>query len=85
VILESDRALLERVLGNMIKNAAEASQRDQVVELGCNRTPGGIRFWVRNEGVLEDNVRNQLFRNSFSTKSKNRGLGTQSMKLLGER
>ncbi|WP_022660505.1 sensor histidine kinase [Paucidesulfovibrio longus] len=85
VMLESDRALLERVLGNMIKNAAEASKRDQVVALGCNRTPSGIRFWVRNEGVLEDHVRNQLFRNSFSTKSKNRGLGTQSMKLLGER
>lgn len=85
LLFESDRALLERVLGNMLKNAAEASTRDQRVSLGCERHGDKLRFWVRNETPLAPDVRNQIFRSSFSTKGRTRGLGTLSMKLLGER
>jgi signal transduction histidine kinase len=84
LVLESDRALLERVLGNMIKNAAEASARSQGVTVGCTLTERAVRFWIQNEDVLPRSVRRQIFRNSFSTKGKGRGLGTHSMKLLGE-
>ena len=47
---------------------------------------GGVRFTVRNEGVIPPMVQEHIFQRSFSTKAQyGRGLGTYSMKLLGER
>ncbi|WP_078718220.1 hypothetical protein [Paucidesulfovibrio gracilis] len=48
----------------------------------CNEQPHYIEG---NEQELPKNIRLQMFRNSFSTKGKGRGLGTHSMKLIGER
>ncbi len=79
----SDRALLGRILGNMIKNALEASSAGETVTLGC-RLPddGQIEFWVHNPGVMSEQTRLQVFQRSFSTKGLARGLGSYSMKLL---
>ncbi|MCC6352468.1 MAG: ATP-binding protein, partial [Verrucomicrobiae bacterium] len=39
---------------------------------------------VHNTGHMPRHVQLQLFKRSFSTKGEGRGLGTYSMKLLGE-
>jgi len=80
----TDKRLFLRALINMIKNALEASEPGSPVMLGCNRQGGMARFWVRNQGVLPQHVRMQLFKKSFSTKGTGRGLGTYSLKLFTE-
>ena len=82
---ETDSVLLGRVLGNMIKNACEASQVGAAVTVGCEETDGGIKYWVHNPNVMDENVKLQIFQRSFSTKGEGRGIGTYSMKLLGEK
>jgi signal transduction histidine kinase len=81
----SDANLLQRVIGNMIKNALEACNPDEVVTLGCSVSENKISFWVHNPGYIPDRAQLQIFQRSFSTKDQRRGLGTYSMKLLSER
>lgn len=83
--LKTDKLLLKRVLTNMLKNALEASSIDEKVIIGCDKEKANCRFWVNNSSVMSENVKLQIFQRSFSTKGKNRGLGTYSIKLLGER
>ena len=85
VTLISDATILGRVLGNMIKNAVEASLRNKTVTVGCNQRNGQVEFWVHNSTFIPRDVQLQMFQRSFSTKGSDRGLGTYSMKLLGER
>lgn len=82
----TDPIILGRVLGNMIKNALEASGDRDKVEVGYR--PEGfalVRFFVRNKGVMPRATQMQIFQRSFSTKGQDRGIGTYSMKLLTER
>jgi len=44
-----------------------------------------VRFSVFNNTYMERDVQMQIFQRSYSTKGQNRGVGTYSMKLLGER
>jgi signal transduction histidine kinase len=81
----SDVNLLQRVLGNMIKNALEACQPGESVTLGCRANTEKISFWVHNPGFMPSQTQFQLFQRSFSTKDQRRGLGTYSMKLISER
>ncbi len=86
VELNTDKALLGRVLVNMLKNALEETQKGGLVKYGWDFAgKNKIRIWVRNDGMMSDSVKAQVFHRSFSTKGKGRGLGTYSMKLLGER
>ncbi|MBT3601467.1 MAG: response regulator [Candidatus Latescibacteria bacterium] len=82
--ITTDRTLLRRVLGNMTKNALEATKRGEEVRLGCEETDGGIVFTVHNPGFIPEDVQHQIFQRSFSTKGPGRGLGTYSIKLLTE-
>lgn len=82
----SDFALLLRVLGNLVKNALEASPAGGEVTIGCRKVAGEhLEFFVRNEGVIPRASQLQIFNRSFSTKGSGRGLGTYSVKLLAER
>ncbi|NNM54877.1 MAG: HAMP domain-containing histidine kinase [Spirochaetales bacterium] len=82
--LVSDKLLLQRVLVNMLKNALEAIHSGQAVTISVESVKGGVRFAVHNPGSIPHDVQLQIFQRSFSTKSPDRGLGTYSMKLLGE-
>jgi K+-sensing histidine kinase KdpD len=83
--IRSAKALLFRVVGNMTKNALEASAPEGKVTLGCDRDGDHARFWVHNSTVMPQEVKLQVFNRSFSTKGSGRGIGTYSMKMLTER
>lgn len=83
--LVTDHVLLRRVIGNMTKNALEASKDGQTVALSTSRDENGIRFSIWSSPVIPEEAQNQIFNRSFSTKGLGHGLGTYSMKLLTER
>ncbi len=83
--IQSDRKLLFRVLVNLTKNALEATPTGGTVTLGFHAQGTEAVFTVHNPGVIPENVQLQIFRRSFSTKGRDRGIGTYSIKLLGER
>jgi len=85
VEIATDRVLLLRVLGNMVKNALEAATAGQTVSVGCIRHDTSVVFSVFNPNLMSESVQLQVFKRSFSTKGPGRGLGTYSMKLYGER
>lgn len=85
VILTSDKVLLRRVLGNLVKNAIEASRPGDRVTVSCRVDESGVQFEVRNPAVIPQEIQSQLFQRSFSTKGEGRGLGTYSIKLYTER
>jgi nitrogen fixation/metabolism regulation signal transduction histidine kinase len=83
--INSDFGLLKRILLNMLKNAVESSGDLATITLGFSYLDDGCVFEVRNPDVIPREIQLQLFQRSFSTKGAGRGLGTYSMKLLGEK
>ena len=82
--LTTDESLLVRVLGNMVKNALEASPPRSQVRLWYEGTVGGSVFHVHNPGIIPPSVAAHIFQPHFSNKGHNRGFGTYAMRLLGE-
>ena len=85
VLFTVDITILSRVIGNMIKNAIEASDDGDVITAGCKGGGSTVKFSVRNRAFIPKDVQLQLFKRSFSTKGMGRGLGTYSMLLLTEK
>lgn len=81
---ESDKIILMRAIGNMLKNALETTEENKVT-IGAKKTETGFVFWINNNAFMTEDVRLQIFKRSFSTKGKGRGLGTFSMKLFVEK
>jgi signal transduction histidine kinase len=81
----TDAVLLRRVIGNLVKNALEATEPGETVTLACHEAGGRIRIEVHDPAAMPDEVRLQLFNRSFTTKGPGRGIGTYSVKLLTER
>lgn len=84
-MIKTDERILHRVLGNMLRNALEASRKGDVVKVGSEAQGGAVKFWVHNRGVIPRDAQMQIFQRSFSTKGSRRGLGTYSIKLLTEK
>lgn len=85
VTCTTDPVLLKRIVGNMVKNAIEVYCPNDRITLSSARVNGSVRFAVHNNSVMEHEVQLQLFKRTFTTKGAGRGLGTYSMKLLGEK
>jgi len=83
--LVTDGRILSRVVGNLLKNALEASAKGATVTLAAVADGERCRISVHNLGEITPEVQRQLFQRSFSTKSPGRGLGTYSARLLTER
>ena len=82
----TDRQILQRVLENLLKNALEATAPGNTVTIAYEERPDEAVFSVHNVEVIPADVQLQLFQRSFSTKGEpGRGIGTYSIKLLGER
>ncbi len=83
----TDITLFKRVLLNMLKNAVEAASKNETIYLIAEESSDQkeLIFIVKNKAYIPENTQLQIFNRSFSTKGKDRGLGTYSMKLIGER
>jgi signal transduction histidine kinase len=83
--MRTDYALLLRVLSNMLINALEASGEGERVDVEFEECSDHIVYSIRNAAVMPESVRHRIFERHFSTKGgSGRGMGTHSMKLLGE-
>jgi hypothetical protein len=81
----TDSVLLTRSIGNLIKNALEATAVKGTVTLYLEQDLDSITFCVGNDSVIPEKNQLQIFQRSFSTKAKSgRGIGTYSVKLLVE-
>ena len=81
----SDGALLRKILGNLVKNALEATPRGGTITIAGAYDDDTVSFTVHNPTVMPREVQLQLFQRSFSTKGEGRGIGTYSIRLFGER
>ena len=84
-MIATDRTRLRRVIGNMLKNALEATRAGETVSMGGDAIDGTITYWVKNPDVIPLESQLQIFKRTYSTKGLGRGLGTHSMKLITER
>ncbi|NJO89319.1 MAG: ATP-binding protein [Chloroflexia bacterium] len=80
----TDPALLIRVLINMVKNAFEAKNQLPEITIGCYHSNGSVAFFVNNHAYIEEQYAKCIFQPMFSTKGTDRGLGTYSIRLIGE-
>ena len=85
IVVYTDPVLLRRIISNMLKNALEAIAVEEKITIHCVNKPDAVVISVHNPGSMTETVKKQIFQRSFSTKGKGRGLGTYSMKLLGEK
>ncbi len=82
--ISTDKRILYRIFENLIKNALEASPEGGKVTVEGILDGDEALFTVNNEGVIPITVAHQIFKRSFSTKGKGRGLGTYSVKMFTE-
>lgn len=84
--LSTDLTILHRILYNMVINALEATEPGGIVRITAHRDTIRESFSVWNAGCIPPAIALRIFQRNFSTKgSLGHGLGTYSMKLLGEK
>lgn len=82
----SDETIVRRVLGNLVKNALEATNPGGAVTVSFCDKGSDVVFSVHNENVMPEEVQLQIFKRSFSTKAASgRGIGAYSIKLFSEK
>jgi signal transduction histidine kinase len=86
VRIETDPTILRRVLGNLVKNALEATPEGGTASLWAEEHPHEVALFVKNPAAMPESVQRQIFQRSFTTKrGEGRGIGTHSVKLFTER
>lgn len=86
ISVNTDISLLLRVLCNIIINALEATETDTAVKVRLEHTADALSFFVWNAQEISQEAAQRMFQLNFSTKATiGRGIGTYSMKLLGEK
>jgi len=83
--MRTDQTLLSRVIGNLLKNALEATEPGGRVDLGAKVNNREATIFVHNDAVLDESTSLQLFQRSFSSKGSGRGVGLYSAQLFTER
>ncbi len=85
--ITTERTLLRQVLINMLKNALEAGNEVNGVSISGEISPDNHHavFSVSNPQHIPKEDQLKLFQKSFSTKSRGRGWGTYSIKILTEK
>lgn len=85
VTFTTDTSAVFRILCNMILNAVEATEKGGRIRVWLEQQEESIVFHVWNPVFIPPEVQLRLFQRNFSTKAEaGRGIGTFSMKLLGE-
>ncbi len=85
LMVETSRVHLIRCIGNLVKNALEATGEGGQVTVRALEDGSDVVFEVHNDGAMPEAIQRQIFRRSFSTKAEaGRGLGTYSVKLFVE-
>ncbi|MCG8336059.1 MAG: HAMP domain-containing histidine kinase [Proteobacteria bacterium] len=85
IFVHTDLSLLTRIICNMAINALEASGVGDEVTIRASKEHNFVIFGVQNKQVIPPDIQKRIFQRNFSTKKGlGRGLGTYSMKLLGE-
>ena len=81
----TDSSLLVRSIGNLTKNALEASPKGSSINIYIREDQNKICFNIKSEKIIPENIQRQLFQRSFTTNgSKGRGIGLYSVKLIVE-
>ena len=65
----SDKTILMRALGNMLKNALETTENNHII-LGAKITNKSYIFQVNSMSYIPEEISLQIFKRSFSTKPK---------------
>jgi K+-sensing histidine kinase KdpD len=82
----SDYTLLYRIVVNMLKNAFEASSNGDTIRLWADDLDDATTIKVWNKCYIPEDIQLRIFQRHFSTKDDiGRGVGTYSMKFLGEK
>lgn len=82
--VQTDPALLGRAVGNLIKNALEATSEDGTVTVSHRQSGDEVEVRVHNPGAIPPEIARNVFQRPVSTKGPGRGLGTYSVRLLVE-
>lgn len=85
ITFETDKTIIKRVLGNLVKNALEASSKGESVTIGSYFNEKEVEFKVHNNSFIPEKIQAHLFHKNISTKGVGRGLGSHSVKLLSEK
>ncbi len=84
IIFYSDERILSRVLLNLLKNAAENSDKDDKYTLDITKNNDSITFKVHNNKVIPKETQNHMFSFGNSNKGNGHGVGAYSVRLLTE-
>ena len=86
ITVNTDISLLQRILGNMVINALEATPENGTVKIWLESKGDYLSFCVWNDQEIPRIATERIFQRNFSTKDQaGRGIGTYSMKLFGEK